>query len=175
MLRKILLPLILSVCLIGCVMAPPPPQLNPLQIEAMQTQQFDAAKRKTFDAVMTVLQNEGYVIQAANYDTGFITAKSETQEASGMDDPFFQFAMGFGGNGRPEHITFDKTVSAFVTPVKIKGKTSSKVRLSFVAHRTITGGGEGTRTEDKQILDPELYKKIFADIRQQVFVAGAMD
>jgi hypothetical protein len=83
--------------------------------------------------------------------------------------------MGMGGNGHPEHITADKTVNAFVTPVKIKGKTSSKVRISFVEHKTTTGGGEGTRTEDQQILDPDLYKKVFVDIRQQVFVAGSMD
>jgi hypothetical protein len=71
MLRKIYFPLILilTFCLIGCVPAPQKPKLNPLQIEAMQTQQFNAPKRKTFDAVMTVLQNEGYVIKAANYDT----------------------------------------------------------------------------------------------------------
>lgn len=173
MLRKIYLPVILTFCLMGCTPSPPKPQLNPLQIEAMQTQQFDGSKRKTFDAVMTVLQNSGYVIQAANYDTGFITAKSETKSSSSSFGETLMVALAAGGGAQPQHTSYDKTVSAFVSPVKVKQKTSTKVRLSFVAHQTITGNG--TRTNDQQILNPDVYKKAFADIRQQIFVAGSMD
>lgn len=73
--------MIMVLVLGGCVSAPPPPKpkLNPLQIQAMQTRDFEATKRPVFNAVMTTLQNEGYTVEAANYDTGFITAKSTTR------------------------------------------------------------------------------------------------
>ncbi len=173
--KVILLTLILG-CLTGCGPTPPPkPELNSLQIQAMQTQQFNASKRNTFNAVMTVLQNEGYVIQAANYDTGFITAQSATKKVSSDlgDMRFGLFFGGVGGSAQPEHITYDESVSAFVTPINtVKHKSAAKVRLSFVAHKTISGNG--TRTEDQQIIDSSVYKKAFVDIRQQLFVAPDM-
>lgn len=150
---KILPIILLAVLLGGCTFGPPPPQLNPLQIQAMQTQEFTASKKKTFDAAMTVLQNDGYVITTADLDTGFITAKGPTQ------DNF----------GQQVHLS----ITAFVTTYKSKGKTISRVRLSFVQNTTVSGQ-QGTFTQDQQILDTGLYKKTFNDIRQQVFVAGSM-
>jgi len=173
--KVILLTLILGF-LTGCGPTPPPkPKLNSLQIQAMQTQQFNTSKRNTFNAVMTILQNEGYVIQAANYDTGFITAQSATKNVnSGFGDIFVDaLIIGGGGAAHPEHISYNKSVSAFVTPIKTaKHKSAAKVRLSFVAHKTISGNG--TRTEDQQIIDSSVYKKAFVDIRQQLFVAPDM-
>ncbi len=137
-------------------MGTPTPKLNSLQIEAMQTQVFPAAKKPTFNAVMTVLQNEGYTIKTADYDTGFITGKSPTKS-------------GFGFDGST-HTSILAT--AFVTPVKQNNKTASQIRLSFVENQEVTHNG--TYTNSTQILDPEVYKKAFSNIRQQVFVAGSV-
>jgi hypothetical protein len=174
--NKVILLIVVLGFLTGCGPTPPPkPKMNSLQVQAMQTEQFNASKRNTFNAVMTVLQNEGYVIQAASYDTGFITAQSATKEANPDFGDIFVGALigGGGGTAQPEHISYNKSVSAFVTPVQTaKHKSAAKVRLSFVAHKTISGNG--TRTEDQQILDSSVYKKAFVDIRQQLFVAPDM-
>ena len=179
--RKIIPLILLTACfLAGCGPTPPPkPKLNALQIQAMQTQEFTANKRKTFDAVMTVLQNEGYTIQAANFNTGFITAKSAAK-ASRSDAGEMYFTPGFFGGGvamRPQYESRNKSVTAFITPGKStnkpnnKPKTTTRVRLNFIAHRTISGNG-ATSNQDQQILDTTVYKQAFNEIRQQVFVAG---
>jgi predicted small lipoprotein YifL len=158
MLKRItlLITLILLSFLAGCGTKPPPkPQLTPLQIEAMQTQSFNTAKRDTFDGIMTVLQNEGYVVQAANYDTGFITAKSAENLTRTAKDVF---------------VSYNEFVNAFITPVKDSKQKETKVRLNFVIHFS-TSDKNGTRTQDKAVSDPEVYKRAFNDIRQQLFVA----
>ena len=83
---------------------------NPLQAQAMQTQEFQATKRKTFDAVMTVFQDKGYMVQNSDYNSGYISARRA------------------GGQG--------VSVTATITSSK-KGKdTFSKVRLSYVTPRS---------------------------------------
>ncbi|MCK4608665.1 MAG: hypothetical protein KAT71_04210, partial [Gammaproteobacteria bacterium] len=160
--------LLLLGCLSGCGPTPPPkPKLNSLQIEAMQTQEFNAPKRKTFDAVMTVLQNDGYVIQAANYDTGFITAKSSTRstpfvktddDSESMNNGE-QMAIGIGmaaligvaagghggiyvgGGTGSQHVTYAETITAFVNPIQSAKQTTTKVRLSFVQNKVTSDRG----------------------------------
>ncbi len=83
---------------------------NPLQAQAMQTQEFQATKRKVFDAVMTVFQNNGYMVQDSDYNSGYISARRA------------------GAQG--------VSVTATITSSK-KGKdTFSKVRLSYVTPRS---------------------------------------
>ena len=124
-------------------------------VQRWQTQDFHASKKKTFNAVMTVLQNYGYVIQTADYNTGFITGKSPTQ----------------GGGWGNQQSTL--SVTAFITSTKKKGKKYTHVRLSFVKH-TVTHQHRMSYTDSSQILSTSLYTKTFNAIRQQVFVAGAL-
>lgn len=143
-------------CLAGCgTKSPPEPQLNALQIEAMQTQSYNTTKRDTFNGVMTVLQNEGYVVQAANYDTGFITARSAEKSIQDAKD---------------KYVSYNEFVNAFITPVKDSKQNETKVRLNFVVHFSMNDKN-GTRTEDQQVFDSDVYDKAFNDIRQQLFVA----
>lgn len=158
MIKKIVLITCLSLSIVGlagCVPAQPAPKLNPLQIQAMQTQDFNAPKKKTFDAVMTVLQNEGYMIQTADLDTGFITGKSTTKS-----------------DGWGDQSTL--SVTAFITKAKKKNKIYSHVRLSFVENKNVIQGRNSSYTISHQIIDTSLYRQVFNAIRQQVFVAGAM-
>lgn len=66
----------------GCASSgPQQPNLTPLQIQLMQNKVFNVDLRTTFDATVTVMQNLGYIIQDANFNSGIITAKS-TQTAN---------------------------------------------------------------------------------------------
>ncbi|KPJ67983.1 MAG: hypothetical protein AMJ43_00775 [Coxiella sp. DG_40] len=162
--RKFLLILLSPILLYGCASQP---QLNPLQIQAMQTQEFSVTKRQAYDATVTVLQNEGYEIKSANFDTGIVTAQSPTIQK------FFK--------GRSHN-----TISAFVTKTQKQGKTVSRIRISNMLTRElpqtetsfIAGSfihtKSGINTKDEQVLDPEFYKEIFKEIRQQLFVASSL-
>lgn len=189
----------------GCATTPIRPKLNPLQIQAMQTQEFMASKRTAFNAVMTVLQNDGFMIQSANFKTGYITAKSTTSGQSFIQDDGSarmttgeKVAIGIGvaaliagvaiaaashGGGGAfvpmvpmeddrSYTTYAVTVTAFITAMQQAKKTVSKIRLSFVQNEITTGSGAGEN--DTQILDPKLYRKTFNSIRQQIFVAPAL-
>ncbi len=83
---------------------------NSLQTQAMQTQEFQATKRKTFDAVMTVFQNNGYMVQDSDYNSGYISARRA--EAQGV------------------------SVTATIISSKKGKETYSKVRLSYVTPRS---------------------------------------
>lgn len=56
----------------------PRPQLAPLEIQAIQSREFETVKPTAFAAVLSVFQDLGYIVESADKDTGFITAKSPT-------------------------------------------------------------------------------------------------
>lgn len=199
MLKKYVIAILVVGLLSGCTIPPPPkPKLNPLQIQTLQTQAFTAAKRTTFNAVMTVLQNNGYLIQSANFKTGYITAKSPTSDKSFIaGDGSLQHeimkqkmagimvdvaivgvmaAVSHGGvyGGADDMNTGEPTRFNYAVSVSVlittKKKVNSKVRLNFVQNAVATG--QGTQKQDTQILATTLYKKTFNDIRQQIFVAA---
>jgi hypothetical protein len=172
-LKKFVVLSVIAILLGGCfeTTQPPPKQTTSLQIEAMQTQIFETTKRKAFNAVMTVFQNKGYTILSADLDTGFITAKSATTDTGSG----FNISAGFGPLARSATTHYDTTLAAtaFISSITQQNKNVAAVRLSFVINKTTSGVG-GTYTETTQVLDPEIYKSHFADIRHQIFVAGSI-
>lgn len=81
MIKKILVAINICLLLSSCATKPKEePLLNPLQLQAMQTNDFKVSKRDALNAVVTVFQNEGYTVEAANLDTGFVTARSATSD-----------------------------------------------------------------------------------------------
>ncbi len=185
--------IIIGLCCVGIIgllsgCAAPPPKMNSLQIQAMQTRDFNTSKTKAFNAVMTVFQNDGYTIGTANKSTGYITGKGLTQSnpfvdqygrmsssdggfASGMLD---FMAAGEVENGRhqPIHTNYSIAASAYVTPVKTGKKPTTKIRISYIQKKVVSGGD--TNKTSTQVLDPNLYQEAFNDIRQQLFIAPAM-
>jgi len=142
---KKLLILFMGFFIAGCVATSTPrPKLNPLQIQTMQSQNFTVSKKQAFNAVMTVFQNDGYIIQTADLDTGFITGKSPTSGNKSL------------------------AVTAFLTA---KTKKTTHIRLNFVRH-VVMRHRRMAYTKTIQVLNTSLYKKTFNDIRQQVFVVA---
>jgi len=162
--RRFFLILLSAILLSGCASQP---QLNPLQIQTMQTQEFSVTKRQAYDATVTVLQNKGYEIKSANFDTGIVTAQSPT------------ISKAFRGRSH-------NTISAYVTNTRKSGKKVSRIRISNMLTREIPetdtsfliGSFVSTKrninTKDEQVLDPEFYKEVFNEIRQQLFVADSL-
>ncbi len=185
--------LIIGLCCVGIIgllsgCVAPPPKMNALQIQAMQTRDFNTSKTKAFNAVMTVFQNDGYTIGTANKSTGYITAKGVTQStpfvdqygrmpssSGGFTSGMLKFMAGgdnYNSRNKPIHTNYSINASAYVTPIKTGKKPSTKIRISYIQNKVVSGGD--TSRTSLQVLDPNLYQKAFNDIRQQLFIAPAM-
>ena len=144
---------------IGC-MQQQAPALTPLEIQSLQSREFETNKEVVFASVMTVFQDLGYVIQSADKDTGFITANSPTKSTGG----FFANA---GGSRQQTHTK----ATAFIEQIR---EGLSKARLNFV-RSTQTSTEQGlTSTNEKPLLDGLLYQNAFDRIGEAVFVRTAI-
>lgn len=137
------------------VFAKKKPEMSALQIQELQTKDLEADKTTTFSAVMTVLQNSGYRIGAADRETGLITGVASTNTKTTWM-PF----VGFGKSKKTP------VVSAFIEDIS---PTITKVRLSFVMTKA-SANGFGGGEDEEPILDPIIYQDAFEKIEQAVFV-----
>ena len=55
---------------------PQAPELSPLEKQQMQTREYENTKRVLFNSTLSVFQNEGFTVDSADVDTGFIRANS---------------------------------------------------------------------------------------------------
>src|SRR5690349_9884987 len=70
--------LLVLLILSGCETAPEVRQTS-MEMQAYQSQEFDAPKQALFDATLSVLQDAGYIIESADMNSGFITGKAPTK------------------------------------------------------------------------------------------------
>jgi hypothetical protein len=130
-------------------------KLDPLALQQMQTLEFETSKQILFGSVVSVFQDTGFTIEAADLETGVITAKSATQSAQ----DFF---------GTTNALTVK--ASAFVEQTR-PGFT--KARLNFVESTDSRARYGGGGTNDIPIENAAYYEKIFGKIREAVFVREA--
>ena len=136
------------VYLIVLVLSGCAPNLTPLQIHLMQTRVFNIDLRTALNATVTVIQNLGYIIQDANFDTGIITAKS-TQTANLWGDSEYTEA------------------TAFIQSYRQSNKNSS-IRINFIVYNPMPNPNQSGApiNTSSAILDPQAYENAFAKIRQ---------
>jgi hypothetical protein len=137
------------------------PEPSGLELQQIQSCDFDVPKSITFPAVMSVLQDAGYRIGAADRDTGLITGAASTKTKMTWL-PF----IGFG--------TSKKTpvVSAYIED---RGPGMSRVRLNFVMGKISNNASFGGVTDETPIYDPATYQQAFEKISQAVFVRQSLD
>lgn len=151
MLKKIYLVLSSSVILFigGCEIFNPPPQMTSLQIQAIQSREFETSKKIAFSATMSVLQDLGYIIISASMDTGFITGESPTSSDF------------FSGNEKTR-------VTAFIEEM---ANGDTRIRLNFVVHSEVSQpNGGGVITRDTAIYNPQPYQEAFNKLQEQIFI-----
>ena len=135
----------------GCAIQPQSLK-SPLELQAIQSKEFQANKKIAFASTLSVFQDLGYIVNSANFETGLITAKSPTQQS----------VIIFVGQ-----VMRDMKATAFIEE-SVPGKT--KVRLNFVK-TTQTSSGYGMRGEhDYPIEDASIYQDVFTKIQQGIFV-----
>lgn len=134
--------------------------LTPMELQAIQSREFETSKEIAFGAVMTVIQDLGYTVQSADINSGFITAASPTENKTN----FFEALGGAASSGNTV-----MTVFLLHMPNKM-----TRIRLNFVnSKNTSTAYGQGSR-QDKPILDAAVYNNAWERIDEALFVMGAL-
>lgn len=139
------------VFLVGCAIQPKPLK-SPLELQAIQSKEFQTNKKIAFASTLSVFQDLGYVINTANFETGLVTAKSPTQQS----------VIIFVGQ-----VMRDMKATAYIEEI---APERTKVRLNFV-NTTQTSSGYGMKGEhDYPVDDASTYQDVFLKIQQGIFV-----
>lgn len=154
----------LSLACIAVIAGPPAeakktPQLTAMEIQALQTREYETSKEVLFASVVSVLQDLGYQLANADLSSGFITASSPTKNKTSFLDALAK-----------QRASGNTKVTAFIE--QMAGGTS-RVRLNFINSKTTAGDWGGSNAEDKPILDPETYQVAWDKIDEAIFVRSA--
>ena len=134
------------------------PEMTPMEIQALQSHDFETTKEILFASVVSVFQDLGYQLENADMPSGFITASSANKnKTSFLDALSYQRAS---GNTR---------ATAFVEAFP---NGTARVRLNFLNSKS-TSGRCGSMKDDKAILDPQTYKVAWDKIDEAVFTRTA--
>jgi hypothetical protein len=162
--KKIITIGLIAVLVAGCAPQPAKPQKTSLEIQAIQARTFDADKKITFNSVMSVLQDLGYIIGSASFETGFITAVSPNKR---VDSPAAQLALLFSNSIRTEGKT------AVTVSIEEISSTKTRVRLNLVDRQVRTNAYGQKAGEDIPIEDPKTYESAFDKIGEAIFIRQA--
>jgi len=137
------------------------PALSPLELQALQSKEFETSKENLFNAVMTVVQDLGYQVQSADLQTGFLTAVSATEQKT-------NFLEALGGASS----TANTKITAFVQALP---NGMSRVRLNMLSSKTTSSLYGQNNQRDNLILDPVPYRNAWDKIDEALFVMGALE
>lgn len=132
----------------------PPP--TPLELQAMQSRSYDDRQYDTvFASVLSVFQDLGYIVSAAEKDTGLITAKSATSD----DTSLFQALEGTSAMKSTAATAYIESIGSSV-----------RVRLTIVNRRKSSSELGQVFENDRVVLDPQVYQNAFERIENAIFV-----
>jgi hypothetical protein len=159
-----------ALSLAGCVVQQQKPPMTPLEIQSIQTREFESPKKIVFASVVSVLQDLGYTIKGADLNTGFINAESAAQGAS--IDPAEEIFIGviggvLGGQSATTTQTVEQTVAtAFIEEIGNR----TRVRLNFVTTRQSSSAQGQISRRDTPIVDVRIYTNAFERIENAIFI-----
>ncbi len=141
----------------GCV-TPQAPKLTPLEIQSLQSREYEETKAVVFPSVLSVFQDLGYIVKTADKDTGFITAESPTDNSTGFWDAFAGIA-----------VNSQNIATAFIEEI---GQTT-KIRLNIVAKKSTSSTYGQNSKQDTPILDAKVYQNAFERIESAIFIRSS--
>jgi len=137
------------------------PILSGLELQQLQTREFEAPYEMTFKSVMSVLQDAGYILENADLGTGFITGKAPSNTKL-----TYNIWTGFRNKNHTTKIS---------STIEKIGQDFSKVRLNFVAIDDSSLSAFGPSRVDTPIEDPEIYENVFEKISETIFIRMATE
>lgn len=152
--KKIYITAITFLLLLGGCTSTQQPVMTPMEKQSMQTREFESTKSIVFPSVISVFQDLGYTIDAADINTGLIKSLSATENSA-----FFTFMTGATKNTQTAANAFIEEIGGIV-----------RVRLTFVT-RTRTSSAYGAQDQnDVPIYDANAYQVAFEKIENAIFV-----
>lgn len=143
--------------LAGCATTPRAPAMTPLEIQSMQTRQYENDYDVVFRSVVSVFQDLGYTIQDADKDTGFVQANSASSS-----NEMLKLWTGATESTQTKATAFVETIGP-----------STQVRINFViSTESSTAYGADQRNE-KPVLSADVYQNAFEKIENAIFVRSA--
>lgn len=151
--------LLASIGLSGCATGGGAPAMTQLQIRAYQTRSFETKDTKlVMKAVLSVLQDEGFMIREANSDLGVLTATRETD----VESKFDRFLAALGSKGTwDKNSVFDVTIN--VSPFG----EQTRVRANFQLKTMNNVGGV---SKVRAMGDEAYYQEFFAKVDKAIFI-----
>lgn len=111
-------------------------------------------------AVINALQDDGFIIKAADKELGFITASKEVDVQDSSEVFWSQLLQGAQGRYRKNSIVeASSNISEFGKETKVRIVFQVKVIDNF-----------GAPVDAKQIEDPVLYQEFFTKVDKSVFI-----
>ena len=153
-------PLALAFSLASSPIAAKEKEITGLELQQIQSHDFEGKKDLVFGAVMSVLQDAGYLIQAADKDTGLITG-------IGSSKGKLTYNL-FGGFGNSK-----KTPIASVYLEEF-GANMTRVRINFVMGKIKSTIYSSSPQDEEPITDAAAYQDAFEKISQAVFLRQSM-
>ena len=155
--KQLLCTILISSCILlgGCPSAAKSLKTS-LEIQAIQSQQFETSQGIAFASVLSVFQDLGYIVKSADKDTGFITAQSATQDSTSL----WSALGGFAKNSKTN-------ATAFVEQLK---EGTTKVRLNFVVSNASSSVYGQNKASDTVVEDPKVYQSAFSKIGDAIFI-----
>lgn len=135
------------------------PQMTPMQIQALQSHEYETTKEILFASVVSVFQDLGYQLENADMPSGFITASSATRNKTNFLEAFAGGAS--SGNTR---------ATAFVEAMP---SGMARVRLNFLNSISRSSAYGRQSKDDQPVLDPQVYKTAWDKIDEAIFVRNA--
>ena len=142
-----------SIVLSGC-MTTPKPTMTPLEIQSLQSREYETTKEIVFPSVISVFQDIGYTISNADIQTGLISAESASDS-----DFASKFWLGVTKVSQTK-------ATAFVEQIGDK----TKARLNFVEIKKTSSGWGQSDQQDTPLLDAQLYQNAFEKIENAIFI-----
>ena len=136
------------------------PILTPMELQALQSREYKTTKENAFSSVVSVFQDMGYQISAADMSSGFITAGSPNKNKTS----FFEAMGGMMSSGASRVTAFVETMPSGMT----------KVRLNFMNTKNSSSLYGGSSAKDTPILEQKTYQVAFERVEEALFERGAL-
>lgn len=150
--------LAISTLLVGVPVQAKKVEMTPMEIQALQSREFETTKEILFASVVSVFQDLGYQLENADMGSGFITASSANKNKTG----FWDAMAGQSASGNTRVTAFVETMPGGM----------ARVRLNFLNTKTMSGKWGGNKS-DKAVLDPATYKVAWDKIDEAIFTRQA--
>lgn len=145
----------------GCTPAKIEPPKTQLEIREIQTRSYSSKDLKlVMKAVINALQDDGFIIKAADKELGFIAASKEADVQNSTEVFWSQFLQGAQARYRKNSVVdASANISEFGRETKVRIVFQVKVIDNF-----------GAPLDARQIEEPNMYQDFFSRVDKSVFI-----